>query len=186
MTASPPKRLAQLRSVSHALVSTLLKHRSKLIRFGTGSQHFKDSWVTTYGGSCVVNLLKQKVVSQKTIFLLPWHYTTLYLVTDSLAIFIAQIFHSRMYWGKICLHSLADWNVYQKKSSQRNITQSNLNRTTWLKFCDGSFTIVTPRGRVADSEFFWPSQKTIAKNSSQLTLACYKYWITYCHLQHQT
>jgi len=29
LTARPPKHLAQLRSVSHALVSTLQKHRSK-------------------------------------------------------------------------------------------------------------------------------------------------------------
>jgi len=29
MNATPPKRLAQLRSASHALVSTLQKHRSK-------------------------------------------------------------------------------------------------------------------------------------------------------------
>jgi len=49
MTARPPKRLAQLSSVSHALVSTLKKHRSKtwkLIRFG--SLHFRDNW----GWSC--------------------------------------------------------------------------------------------------------------------------------------
>ena len=110
-----PKRLAQLRRVSHALVSTLQKHRSKLIRFGTGSQHFRDSWVTTYSGSCVSNLLKQKAVSQKTIFLLLWHYTTIYLVIDSLTIFIAQILHSHMYWGNICLHSLADWNVHRSE-----------------------------------------------------------------------
>jgi len=45
VTSRPPKRLAQLRSVSHALVSTLQKHQSKtstLIRFG--SLHFRDNW----------------------------------------------------------------------------------------------------------------------------------------------
>ena len=71
MTARPPKRLAQLRSVSHALVSTLQKHRSKtskLLRFG--SLHFRDKWgrpcrVTLYGGLYLVNLFKQKVVLQK-------------------------------------------------------------------------------------------------------------------------
>jgi len=45
VTARPPKRLAQLRSLSYALGSTLQKHRSKtakLIRFG--SLHFKDNW----------------------------------------------------------------------------------------------------------------------------------------------
>jgi len=45
VTAGPTKRLAQLRSGSHALVSTWKKHRwktSKLIRFG--SLHFRDHW----------------------------------------------------------------------------------------------------------------------------------------------
>jgi len=40
-----PKSLAQLHNISHALVSTLQKHRSqtsKLIRFG--SLHFRDNW----------------------------------------------------------------------------------------------------------------------------------------------
>jgi len=64
-------RLAQLHSVSHALVSTLQKHRSKtskLLRFS--SLHFRVNWgVTMHGGSYVVNLFKQKVVSQKTIVL---------------------------------------------------------------------------------------------------------------------
>ena len=126
VTARPPKRLAQLRNVSHALVSTLQTHRpktSKLIRFG--SLRFRDNWgwpMTMYGGSCVVYFLnnnndnfifghafkllntytvrpwgakkqfdhpvrhhpsdttfKQKVYNNKTIFLLPWHYTILFL-----------------------------------------------------------------------------------------------------------
>jgi len=33
--------------------------------------------VTMYSGSYVANSLKQKVVSQKTIFMLPWHYTAI-------------------------------------------------------------------------------------------------------------
>jgi len=40
-----PRHLGQLRSVSHALFSTVQKHRSKtskLIRFG--SLHFRDNW----------------------------------------------------------------------------------------------------------------------------------------------
>ena len=43
--AKPPYRLAQLRGVSHALVLTSQKHRSKtskLVRFG--SLHFRDNW----------------------------------------------------------------------------------------------------------------------------------------------
>jgi len=71
VTTRPPKRLAQLCGVSHALVLTLQKHRSKkskLIRFG--SLHFKDNWgeVAMYGGSYVVNLFKQKVYQKKRYF----------------------------------------------------------------------------------------------------------------------
>jgi len=60
VTARPPERLAQLHSVSHALVTTLQKHRSKtskLVRFG--SLHYRNNWEWPwYGGSCVVNLFK--------------------------------------------------------------------------------------------------------------------------------
>ena len=45
VTARPLKRLTQLNSVSHTLVSTLRKYRlktSKVIRFG--SLHFRDNW----------------------------------------------------------------------------------------------------------------------------------------------
>jgi len=45
VTARPPKRLVQLCTISHALVSTLQKDRSKpskLIR--VGSLHFWDNW----------------------------------------------------------------------------------------------------------------------------------------------
>jgi len=45
VTARPPKRLAQLRSVSHALVSTLQKYRSKTSEVKQfGSLHFRDHW----------------------------------------------------------------------------------------------------------------------------------------------
>ena len=59
------------------------------------------------------HLFKQKVVSQKTIFLLPWHYTTIFFLIHSLTIFTAQIVHSHVYSGTICLHSLADQNVHR-------------------------------------------------------------------------
>jgi len=79
VTTRPPKRLTHLRSVSHALVSTLQKYLSKtskhIIRQPTLQRQLR---VTTYGGSHVVSLFKQKVVSQKTIFLLLWHYTTIF------------------------------------------------------------------------------------------------------------
>jgi len=50
VTARPPKRFVQLRSISHALVSISQMHRSKLIRFG--SLNFKDNW-------CLLLLLSQ-------------------------------------------------------------------------------------------------------------------------------
>jgi len=69
--------------------------------------------MTMYGGSYVVNLFKRKVVSQKTIFMLRWHDTIIFFDIDSLTIFTAQIVHSHMYCGKICLHSLADQNIHR-------------------------------------------------------------------------
>ena len=51
VTARPPKRLAQLLSISHALVSTLQKHQTskrqkvKNVKTDTfGSLHFRDNW----------------------------------------------------------------------------------------------------------------------------------------------
>jgi len=126
----PPKRLAKLRSVSHALFLILQKHRSKtskLTKFV--SLHFRDNcgWPWTYGGSCVVHLFKQEVASQKTIFLLTWHFTTIFFVKDSLITFSAQIVHSHMNWGKICLKSFADQTyAVEKKCSQSNIMQNQL------------------------------------------------------------
>ena len=84
MNARPLNRLAQLRSVSHALVSTLQKHQSKT------SDHVR--------GSYVVNLFKQKVYHKKAICL----FVTVTLhnnifVIDSLTIFIAQIVDSHAY-----------------------------------------------------------------------------------------
>ena len=108
-TARPPNRFAQLRSVSNALVATLQKHWSKRQNWYDLAAYTSEKiGITMCGGSYVVNLFKQKVASQKTIFLLLWHYTTIFFVVDFLNIFTAQIVHSHMYWGKICLHSLAD------------------------------------------------------------------------------
>jgi len=41
---------------------------------------------------------------KNTMFLLPGHSTTIFFVIDCLTTFTAQIVHSHMYWGKICLH----------------------------------------------------------------------------------
>jgi len=77
------KRLAQLRSVSHALVSTLLKHQSKtakVTRFG--SLNFRDNcgWPCTAAAVLmwVIWLIcsNRSLHHQKTTFLLPLHYTT--------------------------------------------------------------------------------------------------------------
>jgi len=66
-----------------------------------------------YGGSYVVNLLKQKVVSQKREIVAAATLKNKIFVMDSLTIFTAQILHSHMYWGKLCLHSHADQNVHR-------------------------------------------------------------------------
>ena len=95
------KQWTQLRSVSHALVSTLL-----------------HMWLICSN---------RKLYHKKKIFLLPWHHPTIFFVVDCLTIFTAQIAHSHMYWGKLCLHSLADQNIHRlEKCSQRNITQKQL------------------------------------------------------------
>ena len=107
-TSLPTPGLAQLRSVSHALVSTLQKHRSKtskLIRFG--SLHFRDNWGWPCAAVRMWLICSNKVVSQKTFFLLPWHHTTISFVIDSLTIFTAQIVRSHMHWGKIYVYTFS-------------------------------------------------------------------------------
>ena len=95
VTARPPKRLAKPSSVSHALVSTLQKHRSKtskLIQFG--SLHFGDScgWPIMWGGSCVVKFVQtESCITKKTIALLPWHLTTIVFVIDSLSLWLSSL-----------------------------------------------------------------------------------------------
>ena len=139
-----PKCLAQLRSVSHTLISTLQKHRSKLIRFD--SLHFRDNW---WWPCTAVHMWlicsKRKLYHKETIFLALYHYTTFFVI-DPLTIFTAQIVHSHMDWGQICLPTVADENVHDLEKNVLNkiSLKTNLNRTTWLSFCDGSFTVVTP------------------------------------------
>ena len=75
VSTSPPKRLTQLRSVSHVLASTLPKHRSKTskpIRFG--SVHFRDNWgwpCTAVGMPIICSTRK---MCHKNRFLPRWHY----------------------------------------------------------------------------------------------------------------
>ena len=88
VTARPPKRWAQLSTVSHVLVSALQKHRSKtsnLLRFG--SLHFRGSW----GWPCMAGRMwlicsNKKLYHKKTIVLLRWHYTTIFFVIDSVRV----------------------------------------------------------------------------------------------------
>jgi len=89
--------------------------------------------VNMYGGSYVVNLFKQKIVSQRIIFLLPWHYTTIFFVIHSLTIFTAQIVHSLMYYcGKICLRSLADQIVHRLQKMFLTEIHAKATRTALL------------------------------------------------------
>jgi len=85
VSARPPKRLAQLRSVSQALVSNLQKHRSKtskLIRFSR--LHFRDNWRWPCAALRMwLVCLNRKLYHKTAIFLLPWHYTTIFFVIDS-------------------------------------------------------------------------------------------------------
>ena len=135
VVARPPKRLAQLRSVSHTLVSTLQKHRSKtskLIRFD--SLHFRDIW--GWPRTAVRTWLicsKRKLYHKETIFLPLCHCTTIFCVIDTLTTFIAQIVHSHMHWGKIYLPTIADENVHglEKNVLKKTSLKSNLNRTVW-------------------------------------------------------
>jgi len=82
--------------------------------------------VTTYGGSYVVNLFKQTVVSQK-ICICYCDATQQFLChIDSLNTFTAQIAHSLLYWRKICLHSLTDQNSIPFTKNVQNSRKSNL------------------------------------------------------------
>jgi len=96
----------QLRSVSHAFVSTLPKHRLKQILFGR--LHFRDNWGWPCMAVCMWLICSNKrLYNKKMIFLLPWCYTTLFFVIDSDHLHSTNPVHSHMYWGKICLqHSL--------------------------------------------------------------------------------
>ena len=104
---------------------------------------------------CSLICSSRKFHHKKSTFLLPWHDTTNFFFIDSLTIFTAQIVHPRMYWGKICLHSFADQKVaktFGKDVLNEISRKGNLNRTTWLMFCDGSFAIDT---RIDFSVIYW-------------------------------
>jgi len=110
VTARPHKRLAQPRG---ALVSTLQKHWSKSVKTDRIWQPTlqRQLGVTIYGGSHLVDLFKLKVISRKhDLFATVTPHNNLFVI-DSLTIFTAQVVHSLLYWGKICLQSLADQNA---------------------------------------------------------------------------
>ena len=139
--ARPPNRLAQLQSVSHAIISTSQKHRSKtskLTRFG--SLHFRDNW----GWPCTAVRMwlicsTESYITKKRSFC----YTVkiqnnIFCHIDSLAIFTAQIVQSHMYWGKICLYSLADQNVHRLK---KKFSRKYHAKATWTVLLDWSFAM---------------------------------------------
>ena len=122
-----------------------------------------------YGGSYVVNLFKQKVLSQKMMLLLPWQYTTIFFVIDTLTIFTPQIVHSHMHWGKICLHSLA----YQKANSLEKMCSTKYHsKATWTvlfdwRFATRAFAIVTSINCSVQSctrASFWSPNPALARN----------------------
>jgi len=83
--ARPPKRLAQLRIVSRALVSTLPKNRSKtskLIGLRLGSLHFRDNWEAV----CMWLIYSNRKSYPKSDLFLPrhCHYTTTFFVIDTI------------------------------------------------------------------------------------------------------
>jgi len=71
MNARPPIRLAQLRSVSHALVSTFAKTPDKSVKRDTIWQPTlqRQLGATMYGGSYVVNLFKRKFITTNILLL---------------------------------------------------------------------------------------------------------------------
>jgi len=84
----------------------------------------------------------RKLYHKKKIFLLPWHHPTI-IFLDSLTIFTAQIAHSHMYWGKLCLHSLADQNVHRL---EKNFSTKYHAKTTWTVPLDPPDSVVPWNG----------------------------------------
>jgi len=129
VTARPPKSLAQLSNVSHALVSTLQKHRSKmskLIRFG--SLHFRDNlgWPRTA-------VRMWLICSNKTLY----HKKRSFCYRDTTQQYFCHSLSAHLhctngpftyiaYSVKICQRSLADQNVHrlEKKFSTKYHTKA--------------------------------------------------------------
>jgi len=116
VTARLPTRLAQLRSVSHALVSTLRKHQSKtskLIRFG--SLHYRDNW----GWPCTAVRMLSNCPNRK-LFHKKWSFC--YRDITHKSIFCHTLSDHLHYKNRpftyvlrkgICLHSLAHQTVHR-------------------------------------------------------------------------
>ena len=139
--------------------------------------------VNICGGSYVVNLFKQKVVSQKIDVFAPMTLRNNIFVTYSLTIFTALIVHSHMYWGKISpLFRRSKHTSFRKNVLNEISRKSNLNRTTWLKFRNGSFTIITPINcsvwSSGQQHFVWSKTDTLTTTStSQLIVTSAHYTI---------
>ena len=126
----------------------LQKHRSKTSKLmRSGRLHFRERelGVNICSGSFVVNLFKQKVISQK------------------INIFAPMTLHSNIFYHRLSDHlhctnrpftyvlrkdisTLSQIKTYiaLKKCYNEISRKSNLNRITWPKFCDGNFKIFTP------------------------------------------
>ena len=105
----------------------------------------RQAGVNMYGGSYVVNLFTQRVITKSDIF--------------ATAILHNNLFCHRLSDGRHCtsrpftyvlrkdmstLYRRLKCTPFRKNVLNEISRKSNLNRTTWLKFCDRSFTIVTP------------------------------------------
>ena len=138
------------------------------------------------------------------MFLLPWHYTTIFFVMDSMIIFTAQIVHSHIIEERYTLSHIKTYTVY-KKCSQQIITQKQLESyyltegSPWELYNSCLLTVPCSRRQ---QRFVWctTDTPTITTSTSQLivtsvhytaiakTLDCKEYLVTillkwpgFCH-----
>jgi len=80
------------------------------------------------------------------LYLLPWYYTTIFFchrLSDGLHC-KSRPFTYVLRKDIPPLYRRSKCTPFRQNVLNEISRKSNLNRTTWLKFCDGSFTIVTP------------------------------------------
>jgi len=143
----PRGPLAQLRSVSHALVSSLQKRQSKtskLIRFG--SLHFRGNW----GWSCTA-VRTWFICSNRKLYHKSDLFATVTLPNNLFRRRLSDHLHrtNRPFTYALRKGMSAPYRRSKRTPFRKNFLneisrESNLNRTTWLQVWDGSFAIVTP------------------------------------------